>query len=140
MSNCVVAVAEWPIVRSASGLTLRAPALRAATALTRLARWASGLSCGRRDVPADRAVDPRCIVTKHGIEDGDDLAHDGDEDDLDFLSSGRQAVVESSEFGIATAGNQRWREGCAIGGRGRLTVNPDRGALDCSGRTGSRLL
>ncbi len=93
MSNCVVAGSGLPIVRAASRRGLRAPALRAATALTRLARWASGLSCGRRDVPADRAVDPRCIVTKHGIEDGDDLAHDSDEDDLGFLSSGREAIV-----------------------------------------------
>jgi hypothetical protein len=90
MSNCIVAGAEWPIVRSASRLTLRAPALRAAMALTRLARWESGLSCGRHDVPADRTVDPRCIVTKHSIEDGDDLTHDSDEDDLGFLSSGRE--------------------------------------------------
>jgi hypothetical protein len=33
MSNCVVAVAELPIVRAASRLALRAPALRAAAAL-----------------------------------------------------------------------------------------------------------
>jgi hypothetical protein len=59
--------AEGPIVRAASGLAQGAPALRAAAALTRLARWARGLSCGRHDVPADRAVDPRCIVRREFI-------------------------------------------------------------------------
>src|SRR5262249_19919970 len=106
MSNCVVAVAEWPTVRAASRLTLRVPALRAAAALTRLTRWASGLSCGRQDVPADRTVDPRYIVAKHRVEDGDDLTHHSDEDDLGFLSGGREAIVEGSELGIATVADQ----------------------------------
>jgi hypothetical protein len=107
MSNCVVAGSGSPIVRAASRLTLRAPALRAAAASTQLAQWASGLSCGRQDVPADRTLDPRCIVTKHRVEDGDDLAHHGDEDNLGFLSGCREAIVEGSELGIATAGDQR---------------------------------
>src|SRR6266700_7265091 len=100
MSNCVVAGAEWPIVRSASRLTLRAPALRAAMALTRLARWASGLSCGRHDVPADRTVDPRCIVTKHSIEDGDDLTHDSDEDDLAFFPVAARRSWKALSWGL----------------------------------------
>src|SRR5262249_26248734 len=83
-SNCVVARPGSPIVQAASRLTLRVHALRAAAALTRLTRWASGLSCGRQDVPADRTVDPRYIVAKHRVEDGDDLTHHSDEDDLGF--------------------------------------------------------
>ena len=59
MSNCVVAEGGLPIVRAASGRAVRASGLHAAAALTRLARWASGLSCDRHDVPADRAIDPR---------------------------------------------------------------------------------
>src|SRR6266536_2932834 len=82
------------------------PRASAAAALTRRTRWASGLSCGRQDVPADRTVDPRYIVTKHRVEDGDDLAHHSDEDDLGFLSGGREAIVEGSELGIATAADQ----------------------------------
>src|SRR5262249_14112675 len=106
MSNCVVARPGSPIVQAASRLTLRVHALRAAAALTRLTRWASGLSCGRQDVPADRTVDPRYIVAKHRVEDGDDLTHHSDEDDLGFLSGGREAIVEGSELGIATVADQ----------------------------------
>jgi uncharacterized protein YbjT (DUF2867 family) len=49
MSNCVVARAGLPIDRPASRLALRAPTLRAATALTRSARSPFGGSCSSRE-------------------------------------------------------------------------------------------
>jgi hypothetical protein len=49
MSNYVVARAGLPIDRPASRLALRAPTLRAATALTRSARSPFGGSCSSRE-------------------------------------------------------------------------------------------
>src|SRR5271165_1803498 len=106
MSNCVVAGAEFPIVRAASRLALRAPALRAATALTRPARRAAGLSCGRHGVPAGTTVAPQHVIANHGVECGDDFSHDGDDDNLRPLSSSLQTIVEDFERGIAAAGDQ----------------------------------
>ena len=51
MSNCHLVAARSLIDLAASRLALRAPALRAATALTRPNRSAQRLPCGRHAVP-----------------------------------------------------------------------------------------
>ena len=59
MSNCHLVAGGSLIDLAASRLALRAPALRAATALTRPNRSAQRLPCGRHAVPTAAAVDPR---------------------------------------------------------------------------------
>jgi hypothetical protein len=56
----------------ASRLALRAPTLRAATALTRPDRSAQRLPRGRHTVPAADTVGPEDIVANHCIERGDE--------------------------------------------------------------------
>ncbi len=41
----------------------------------------------------------------HGIEDGEQLAHTGDEGDLLRLASGQQSLVEVPDDGIVLAGD-----------------------------------
>jgi hypothetical protein len=49
-------------------LALRAPALRAATALTRPSRSAQRLPCGRQNVPTAKTVGPNNVVANHCVE------------------------------------------------------------------------
>src|SRR3954451_3699020 len=58
MSNCHLVAGRSLIDLAASRLALRAPALRAATALTRPNRSARGLPCRRHVVPPAVAVGP----------------------------------------------------------------------------------
>src|SRR6266700_5437709 len=58
MSNCHLVAGRSLIDLVASRLALRAPALRAATALTRPNRSAQRLPCGRRAAPTAVTVDP----------------------------------------------------------------------------------
>jgi hypothetical protein len=58
MSNCHLVAWRSPIPLAASRLALRAPALRAATALTRPNRSAQRLPCGRHAVPTTKTVGP----------------------------------------------------------------------------------
>ena len=58
MSNCHLVAGRSLIDLAASRLVLRAPALRAATALTRPNRSAQRLPCGRRAAPTAVTVDP----------------------------------------------------------------------------------
>ena len=37
---------------------------------------------------------PASAVAEHGVEGGDHLAHDGDDDDLGLLAGGGEALVE----------------------------------------------
>src|SRR5260221_13832292 len=62
MSNCDLVAARSLIDLVASRLALRAPALRAATALTRPNRSAQRLPCGRRTAPTAVAIDPIDVV------------------------------------------------------------------------------
>jgi hypothetical protein len=62
MSNCDLIAARSLIDLVASRLALRAPALRAATALTRPNRSARQLSCGRHAVSTVAAADPIDVV------------------------------------------------------------------------------
>jgi hypothetical protein len=75
MSNCVFAAAGSRFARAASKLALLAPALRAATALTRRARSAVGLPCGRHAVPTAVTVGPSDVVENHCVERSDHPAH-----------------------------------------------------------------
>ena len=47
---------------------------------------------------------PASAVAEHGVEGGDHLAHDGDDDDLGLLAGSGEALVECFEGGVATAG------------------------------------
>src|SRR5262249_50658762 len=62
VSNCDLIAARSLIDLVASRLALRAPALRAATALTRPNRSARQLSCGRHPVPTALTVGPIDVV------------------------------------------------------------------------------
>ena len=62
MSNCDLVAARSLIDLVASRLALRAPARRAATALTRPKRSAQRLSCGRHAVSTAVVVDPFDVV------------------------------------------------------------------------------
>ena len=62
MSNCDLVAARSLIDLATSRLALRAPALRAATALTRPNRPAQRLPCGRHGVPTDVTAGPNHVV------------------------------------------------------------------------------
>ena len=62
MSNCDLVAGRSLIALAASRLALRAPALRAATALTRPNRSAQWLPCGRHGVPTAVTVGPNHVV------------------------------------------------------------------------------
>src|SRR5262249_45181658 len=100
MSNCHVVAGRSLIDSAASRLALRAPALRAATALTRPNQSAQWLPCGRHTVPTGKMVGPNNIVANHRIERGDHLAHDGHDHNLRQLACGLQPIVERLEHGI----------------------------------------
>src|SRR5262249_3199576 len=110
VSNCDVVAGRSLIHLVASRLALRAPALRAATALTRPNGSARGLACGRHIVPTGRAVGPNDVVANHRVECGDHLTHHGDDDDLRLLSSGFEAIVEHLERWIVPTGIHRGHE------------------------------
>src|SRR5688572_28653597 len=46
---------------------------------------------------------PANAVAQHGVERGDHLAHDGDDDDLGLLARSGEALVECFEGGVITA-------------------------------------
>src|SRR3981081_1475020 len=94
MSNCHLVAARSLIDVAASRLALRAPALRAATALTRPNRSAQWLPCGRHAVPTGQTVGPNDVVTDHCVERGDHLAHHRHERDLPPFSGGLETIVE----------------------------------------------
>src|SRR5258705_12455295 len=85
------------IALAASRLALRAPALRAATALTRPIRSAKWLPCGRHTVPTAVTVGPSDVVTNHCVERGDHLAHHRHDRDLRQFAGGFQTIVEGFE-------------------------------------------
>src|SRR5260370_248554 len=107
MSNCDLVAARSLIDLAASRLALRAPALRAATALTRPNRPAQRLPCGRHAVPTAVTVDPSRTVAEHGVERGDHLTHHRHDDDLRLLSGALEAIVECFERRIPITSAQR---------------------------------
>jgi hypothetical protein len=82
MSNCHVVAGRSLIDLVASKLALRAPALRAATALTRPNRSAQRLPCGRHAVPTTKTVGPSDVVANHRIKCRDHLPHHRHDHDL----------------------------------------------------------
>src|SRR5262245_1212924 len=110
MSNCHLVAGQSLIDLAASRLALRAPALRAATALTRPNGSARGLARGRPLVRTARAFGPNAVVANHRVEGVDHLTHHGDDDDLRLLSSGFEAIVEHLERRIVPTGIHRGHE------------------------------
>src|SRR5215469_15218583 len=106
MSNCHLVAGRSLIDLAASRLALRAPALRAATALTRPNRSAQRLPCGRYTVTA-MTIGPNNIVTNHCVERGDHLTHHRHDRDLRLLSGGLEAVMERLESRIPITGTHR---------------------------------
>ena len=107
MSNCHLVAARSLIDLAASRLALRAPALRAATALTRPSRSAQRLPCGRQNAPTAKTVGPNNVVANHCVEHGDHLTHHRHDHDLRQLAAGRETVVERLEHRIPIAGAHR---------------------------------
>src|SRR5262245_18392844 len=103
-SNCDLVAARSLIPLAASRLALRAPALRAATALTRPNGPAQWLPCGRHDVPTAVTVGPNDVVANHGVEHRDHLTHHRHDHDLRKFASVPEAIVEPLEHGIPIAG------------------------------------
>jgi putative tryptophan/tyrosine transport system substrate-binding protein len=107
MSNCHLVAARSLIDMATSRLALRAPALRAATALTRPSRSAQRLPCGRQNLPTAKTVGPNNVVANHCVEHGDHLTHHRHDHDLRQLAGGRETVVERLEHRIPIAGAHR---------------------------------
>src|SRR5262245_31222734 len=103
-SNCDLVAARSLIHLAASRLALRAPALRAATALTRPNRSAQWLSCGRHRVPTAVTVGPNDVVANHGVEHSDHLTHHRHDRDLRQFAGVLEATVEPLEHGIPITG------------------------------------
>src|SRR5262245_8861012 len=82
MSNCHLVAGRSLIDLAASRLALRAPALRAATALTRPDRSAQRLPCGRHAVPTTKTVGPSDVVANHRIKCRDHLPHHRHDHDI----------------------------------------------------------
>src|SRR5262249_13708857 len=97
MSNCDFVAGRSLIDLPASRLALRAPALRAASTLTRANQSAQLLASGRHDVPTVKMVGPNCVITNHRVEHGDHLAHDRNDHDLRQLAGALEALAESLE-------------------------------------------
>src|SRR6516225_7659915 len=100
MSNCHFVAGRSLIDLIASRLALRAPALRAATALTRPNQSAQRLPCGRHAVPTAMALGPNHVVANHCVEHRDHLAHHCHDHDLRQFAGGLEAIVESLEHRI----------------------------------------
>src|SRR5262245_47142491 len=103
MSNCDLVAGRSLIDLAASRLALRAPALRAATALTRPTRSARWLPSGRHAVPTAKEVGPNNGVANHCVERGDHLAHHRHDRDLRQFASGLETIVEGFEHRIPIA-------------------------------------
>ena len=66
---------------------------------------------------------PASAVAQHSVERGDNLAHDGDKDDLGLLAGGGEAVVECFEGGVVTGGEPLQRSPqSGRGASGRLSL------------------
>src|ERR1035438_1429866 len=104
MSNCDFVAGGSLIDLATSRLALRAPALRAATALTRPNQSAQWLPCGRHGVPTAEMVGPNDVVANHCVESGEHLTHHGYNRDLRLFSGGLEAIVERLECRIPITG------------------------------------
>src|SRR5215510_6672561 len=91
MSNCDFVAGRSLIDLVASRLALRAPALCAASALTRPNQSAQWLSSGRHNVPTVKVVGPNDVIKNHGIEHGDHLARNRNDHDFRHLACALEA-------------------------------------------------
>src|SRR5262249_15843277 len=107
MSNCHLVAGGCLMGLARSGLALRAPALRAATALTRPNRSAQRLPCGRHAVPTTKTVGPSDVVANHRIKCRDHLAHHRHDHDLRQFAGAFQTIVKEFERRIPIAGAHR---------------------------------
>ena len=103
MSNCDFVAGRSLIDLVRSRLALCAPALSAASALTRPNESAQWLSGDRHGVPTMKVVGPNYVITNHGIEDGDHLANDRNDRNLWQLAGCFEAMVERLEQRIPIA-------------------------------------
>src|SRR6516164_3438266 len=110
MSNCDFMAAKSLIDLATSRLALRAPALRAATALTRPNQSAQRLPRGRHAVPTAMTLGPNHVVANHCVEHRDHLTHHCHDHDLWLLSGFREPIVESLDPWIPIARAQ----GCHV--------------------------
>ena len=99
MSNCDFVAGRSLIDLVASRLAHPALALCAVSALTRPNQSAQRLS-GQLTV---KEVGPNDVITNHGIEHGDHLAHDRNDHDLRHLASALEALTERLEHRIPIA-------------------------------------
>ena len=106
-SNCHLVAGRSLIDLVASRLALRAPALGAATALTRPNRSARWLPCGRHVVPTTGTVGPNDTVANHRVERGEHLAHHRHDGDFRQLAGGLEPIVERLEPRIPIARTHR---------------------------------
>src|SRR5215469_3335153 len=122
MSNCHLVAGRSLIDLVASRLALRAPALRAATTLTRPTRSAHSLPCSRRAAPTGKMVGPSHVITYHCVECRDHLAHHGHDRDLWYLTCCFETMTEGLKRRIPVS--------CAHGGHvehmtNRRTTTPN---------------
>ena len=87
MSNCDFMAGKSLIDLAASRLALRAPALRAATALTRPNQSTQRLPRGRHAVPTAMTVGPKHVIANDRVERGDHLAHHCHDRDFRLLAT-----------------------------------------------------
>jgi hypothetical protein len=103
-SNCDFVAWGSLIDLATSRLALRAPALRAAAALTRPNRPAQRLPCARHAVPTTKTVGPSIVVANHRIECRDHLPHHRNDHDLRQFAGGFQTIVKDFERRIPITG------------------------------------
>src|SRR2546423_708575 len=54
---------------------------------------------------------PGSLVSQDCIEDGDELSHEGDDDDLGSLAGGLEMLLEGCEDGVASGSDERGHVG-----------------------------
>ena len=128
MSNCHVAAGRSLIDLVASRLALRAPALRAASALTRPNQSAQWLPSGRHRVPTVKMVGPNDVITNHRIEHSDHLVHDRNDHDFAILPAPLRRVRNALSTGfqlpaLIAAMYSAWRTGARPPQMQRLPLN-----------------
>ena len=106
MSNCDFVTGRSLIDLAASRLALRAPALRAATSLTRPNRSAQRLACDRHSVRLANAGGPNDVVANHSVEHRDHLSHHRDGDDFREFAGRGQTTMEGLQYWVPIAGAQ----------------------------------
>jgi hypothetical protein len=122
VSNCDFVAGGSLIDLAASRLALRAPALRAATALTRPNQSAQRLPSGRHAVPTAATLGPMQVVAERSVENGEHLTHHRHDHDLRLLSGRPKTVVECLEHRVPIARAHRCHVEHAANG---CTAAPD---------------